>query len=78
MTFAYALRLKIAGLDPERIGLGFDFGGVGIMNIYLGAAAYRDDSYHAHVCAGVIANICLRLGGGRDGFMPGIAAELIL
>jgi len=78
MVFAQALRLKIADLDPDRLGLSYDFGGVGVMNLYFGAAAYTDESYHAHICVGFIGNLCVRLGGTREGPNLGLAAELIL
>lgn len=75
---AAAMRLKVADLDPERVGVGFDLGVVGILNLYVGADAYTDETFHAHVCGGILVNFCFRVGTLQGEPYAGLATELIL
>lgn len=78
---ATAMRLKYVDFDRKLIGPAFDIGYAGLVNFYVGAAAYtngNESPFHIHACYGIIANLCLRVGKDGDKRPIDLALELII
>ena len=78
---AYAFRIKFSDFDRQLVGAGTDLGFVGILNGYLGFVKYfseADAPFHVHLCAGILANVCARVGSDSGKNFFDVAFELII